>query len=95
MAPDYRDTLRQIVDEYKDVFHKTLPKGRPTKRDIVHGINTILGIGQVSRPPYQLSLAERDEIEAQVKDLLAQGFIRPSIGSNSAPILFVPKRNGR
>ena len=30
-----------------------------------------------------------------MKDLLAQGFIRPSASPYSAPILFVPKKDGR
>ena len=34
-------------------------------------------------------------MEEQVKDLLAQGFIRPSNSPYGAPILFVPKKDGR
>ena len=34
-------------------------------------------------------------MEEQVKDLLAQGFIRPSASPYSTPILFVPKKDGR
>ena len=48
-----------------------------------------------SRPPYRLGLAEQDEMEEQVKDLLAQGFNRPSASPYGAPILFVPKKDGR
>ena len=48
-----------------------------------------------SRPPYRLGPAEQDEMEEQVKDLLAQGFIRPSASPYGAPILFVPKKDGR
>ena len=39
--------------------------------------------------------AEQDELEEQVKDLLAQGFIRPSCSPYGAPVLFVPKKDGR
>ena len=38
---------------------------------------------------------EQDELEEQIKDLLAQGFIRPSCSLYRAPILFVPKKDGR
>ena len=31
--------LEELVDEFKDVFLDTLPKGRPPKKDIVHGIS--------------------------------------------------------
>ena len=83
------------MDEFKDVFPDTLPKGRPPKRDIVHEIRTEEGAKPPSRPPYRLGPAEQDEMEEQVKDLLAQGFIRPSASPYGAPILFVPKKDGR
>ena len=47
------------------------------------------------RPPYRLGPAEQDELEEQIKDLLAQGFIRPSCSPYGAPVLFVPKKDGR
>ena len=95
VAPEQRDKLREIIEEYRDVFPDTLPKGRPPKRDIVHEINTEPGVEPVNRPPYRLSPAEQDKMEEQVKDLLAQGFIRPSNSPYGAPILFVPKKDGR
>ena len=49
----------------------------PQKRDIVHEIRTEEGAKPPSRPPYRLSPSEQDEMEEQVKDLLAQGFIGP------------------
>ena len=83
------------MDEFKDVFPDTLPKGRPPKWDIVHEIRTEEGAKPPSRPPYRLGPAEQDEMEEQVKNLLAQGFIRPSASPYGAPILFVPKKDGR
>ena len=93
--PGVRGKLKELVDEFKDVFPDTLPKGRPPKRDIVHEIRTKEGAKPPSRPPYRLGPAEQDEMEEQVKDLLAQGFIRPSASPYGAPILFVPKKDGR
>ena len=95
MAPEQRDKLWEIIEEYRDVFPSTLPKGRPPKRDTVHEISTEPGVELVNRPPYQLSPAEQDEMEEQVKDLLAQGFIKPSNSPYGAAILFVPKKDGR
>ena len=37
----------------------------------------------------------KDELEEQIKDLLAQGFIRPSCSPYGAHVLFVPKKDGR
>ena len=90
--PGVRGKLKELVDEFKDVFPDTLPKGRPPKRDIVHEIRTEEGAKPPSQPPYRLGPAEQDEMGEQVKDLLAQGFIRPSASPYGAPILFVPKR---
>ena len=95
VSPDVRGKLKELVDEFKDVFPDTLPKGRLPKRDIVHEIRTEEGAKPPSRPPYRLGPAEQDEMEEQVKDLLAQGFIRPSASPYGAPILFVPKKDGR
>lgn len=95
VAPEFRETLRGIVNEYKEVFPDKLPKGRPPKRDVEHHIETVPGVEPPSRPPYRLGPAEQDEMEAQIKDLLEQGFIRPSASPYGAPILFVPKKDGR
>ena len=94
-SPEVRGKSKELVDEFKDVFPDTLPKGRPPKRDIVHEIHTEEGAKPPSRPPCRLGPAEQDEMEEQVKDLLAQGFIRPSASPYGAPILFVPKKDGR
>ena len=93
--PGVRGKLKELVDEFKDVFPDTLPKGRPPKRDIVHEIRIEEGAKPPSRPPYRLSPSEQDEMEEQVKDLLAQGFIRRNASPYGAPILFVPKKDGR
>ena len=67
-------------------------KGRPPKRDAEHDIQIEEGSKPPSRPPYRLGPAEQDELEAQVKDLLAQGFIRPSSSPYGAPVLFIPEK---
>ena len=59
------------MDAYKDVIPDTLPKGHPPKIDIVHEIRTEEGAKPPSRPPYRLGPAKQDEMEGQVKDVLA------------------------
>ena len=93
--PGVHGKLKELVDEFKDVFPDTLPKGLPPKRDIMHEIRTEEGAKPPSRPPYRLGSAEQDEMEEQIKDLLAPGFIRPNASPYGAPILFVPKKDGR
>lgn len=43
---------------------------------------------------YRLTPLEKDALAAQVQDLLAKGWINPSVSPWSAPILFVPKPDG-
>ncbi len=47
-----------------------------------------------NRPPFRLSLPERQEVDTQVKELLEAGRIVPSCSSYGAPVLFVPKPDG-
>ena len=62
---------------------------------VEHSIKIEPGSKPSYRPPYRLGPAEQDELEEQIRDLLAQGFIRPSCRPYGAPFLFVPKKDGR
>ena len=95
VSPDVRGKLKELVDEFKDIFPDTLPKGHSPKRDIINEIHMEEGAKPPSRPPHRLGPAEQDEMEEQVKHLLAQGFIRASASAYGTPILFVPKKDGR
>ena len=91
----YRGKLEEIIHEYRDIFPEQLPKGIPPTRVVEHTINVEPGSKPSYRPPYRLGPAEQDELEEQIRDLLAQGFIQPSCSPYGAPVLFVPKKDGR
>ena len=91
----HRGKLEKIIQEYRDVFPEQLPKGIPPARVVEHSIPIEPGSKPSYRPPYRLGPAEQDELEEQIKDLLAQGFIQPSCSPYGAPVLFVPKKDGR
>ena len=93
--PGVHKKLKELVDEFKDIFPDTLPKGLSPKRDIVHEIRIEEGAKSPSQPPYRLGPIEQDEMEEYGKDLLAQGFIGPKASSYGTPILFVPQKDGR
>ena len=95
VAEEYRDRLKELLDKHISLFVDKLPHGKPPDRGVEHEINLEPGAQPVSRPPYRLSPKEQEEMETQVKDLLAQGLIRPSFSPWGAPILFVPKKDGR
>ena len=95
VAKEHQTKLQTILADFRDVFKDKLPKGPPPKREVVHSIEVQPGSEPTYRTPYRLRPAEQDELEEQVKDLLAQGFIRPSQSPYGAPVLFVPKKDGR
>ena len=74
----HREKLTQLVTEFRDIFPEQLPKGIPPERVVEHSIKIEPGSKPSYRPPYRLGPAEQDELEEQIRDLLAQGFIRPS-----------------
>ena len=78
VAKEHQENLRTILAEYRDVFRDKLPTGPPPKREVAHSIEVQPDSKPAYRTPYRLRPAEQDELEDQVKDLLAQGFIRPS-----------------
>ena len=91
----HREKLGHMIQQYRDIFPEQLPKGIPPKRVVEHSIKIEPGSKPSYWPPYWLGPAEQDELEEQIKDLLAQGFIRPSCSPYGAPVLFVPKKDGR
>ena len=80
--------------KFADVFPADLPPGLPPERAIGHTIPLIADAAPPFRGMYRLSVIERQEVEAQVKDLLAKGFIQPSTSPFGAPVLFVNKKDG-
>ena len=91
----YQQKLREILIDFQDVFPEKLPAGRPPKRPVELEIKEEPGTAPPSRPSYRLSPKEQEELQEQIKDLLDQGFIRPSVSPYGAPVLFVPKKDGR
>ena len=90
-----RMELDTLLREYADLFPERLPKGQPPKRQVEFEIQTKEDAVPPSKPPYRLSPKEHDELQAQIDKLLAQGHIRPSSNPYGAPVLFVPKKDGR
>ena len=95
VSEEHREMLESILMEFKDVFPEHLPPGSPPKRAVELSICEQEGSSPPSRAPYRLSPQEQVELEEQIQDLLSHGFIRPSVSPYGAPILFVPKKDGR
>ena len=90
-----REQLQATLEEYRDVFPDKLPYGPPPRRVVDHEIETTPGAAPPHKSPYRLSTAEQDELRRQIDTLLEQGWIRPSSSPYGAPILFIPKKDGK
>jgi len=83
-----------IVQEFADVFPEELP-GLPPKREVDFSIELEPGTRPISKAPYRMAPAELKELKEQFQELLDRRFIRPSVSSWGAPVLFVRKRMAR
>lgn len=90
-----KSMLAKLLSQYQDVFPEGLPPGMPPDRNVVHPISLAQDAKPSYRPMYRLSPEEKEECEKQVKDLLDKGLIQPSSSPWGAPVLFVPKPNGK
>ena len=66
-----------VVNGFLEVFPYELPK-IPPKREIDWHLS-FTELQPTSIPPYRMALAELKEMKEQLKDLLEEGFIQPSI----------------
>uniref|UniRef100_A0A0G4HXF4 Uncharacterized protein n=1 Tax=Chromera velia CCMP2878 TaxID=1169474 RepID=A0A0G4HXF4_9ALVE len=84
---------RWVVGEYRDIFCDEISK-LPPRRSVEFAIDLEPGHPPPTRPPYRLSFGELDKMRRQLDDLLAKGFIRPSVSPFAAPAFFVAKKDG-
>ena len=84
--------LDSVLKEYEDVFQSD--KGNLGHCDLMpFKINTG-DAHPIRQRPYRVPLHKREIIEAQVKDMLEEGVIRPSQSPWASPITLVPKKGG-
>ena len=79
--------------EFDDVFPEELTQ-LPPYREVDHAIELIPGAQPVARRPYKMSLPKAIELKEQLKQLIDQGFIKPSVSPWSTPVLFNLKKDG-
>ncbi|GBG73245.1 hypothetical protein CBR_g12963 [Chara braunii] len=81
----------ELLDNYEDVFQA--PAGVIPDRPICHGITLEDGAVPPRGCIYRMSEEELQVLRAQLDDLLAKGWIRPSCLPYGALVLFVRKKN--
>ncbi|SNX84008.1 uncharacterized protein MEPE_02716 [Melanopsichium pennsylvanicum] len=87
LPPEYR--------EYADVFDAKRADQLPPHRPHDHEINLEAGKTPPYGALYSLSHREQEELRNYLRKMQAIGFIRPSSSQAAAPLLFVPKKDGR
>ncbi|XP_070014338.1 uncharacterized protein [Nicotiana sylvestris] len=78
-----------VVREFTDVFPSDLPS-MPPDRNINFYIDLAPGTQPISIPPYHMA---SKELKEQLEELLAKGFVRPSVSPCGASVLFVKKKD--
>ena len=91
------ETLQQYRRDFPAVFQQDLPE--PTEvpspvPETIHTIPLLPNAKPVFRRQWRFSPREREELEKQVKYMLAKGIIQPSSSPWAAPCLFTPKPDG-
>ncbi len=89
----HHKSLPYTLQEFPDIFPAELP-GMPPEREIDFMNELIPDTVPISRAPYRMAFAELKELKTHLDDLLALGFIRPSVSPWGAPVLFVKKKDG-
>jgi hypothetical protein len=89
---DIPPEIHAVIDSHQDLFQ--YPTALPPSRDYYHQIPLIPGVKPVNVKPYRYSPIQKDEIERQVKEMLANGIIKPSCSPFASPVLLVKKKDG-
>jgi hypothetical protein len=90
MANNIEEIL--MVWEFPDVFTDDL-LGMPPERDIEFKMELQPSTAPIARSPYKMSCDELVELKIQLKDLLNNGYIRPSSSPWGYPALFASKKD--
>lgn len=84
--------IEAVLTQHMDVF-KT-PTELPPHMDFDHQIPLLPGVQAVNVKPYRYSPQQKNEIERQIKEMLAQGIIQTSRSPFASPVLLVRKKDG-
>lgn len=85
------DIMSALLRDFADLFEP--PRGLPPVRRQDHRIPLKPNTEAVAVRPYRYPQLQKDEIEKQCEDMLAQGIIRESTSAFSSPVLLVKKHD--
>jgi hypothetical protein len=85
------EPVSSLLDEFQELFAE--PQGLPHMRQFDHAIPLLPGAKPVNLRPYRFNPAQKDEVEKQVAQMLAQGIIRVSTSPYASPVILVLKKD--
>ncbi|XP_047946872.1 uncharacterized protein LOC125193165 [Salvia hispanica] len=91
-SDDLDPMILAVLRSHEAVFRT--PTGVPPPRPLDHRIHLLPNSKPVNVRPYRYPYFQKNEIEKQVKEMLASGVIRPSHSSFSSPVLLIRKKDG-
>ena len=82
-----------VLVDFKDIFPEEI-LGLPPNQDLDISIELTPKSLPTSKSPYHISAPEMVELNLQLQELIAKGYIRPSVSHWGSPILFIKKKDG-
>ena len=92
LNPEQQDSLRALLNEYRDIFAVT-PEELGRTNLVHHHIDTGNHPPLRSRP-YRVPHAQKETIENHINDMLSRDVIQPSASPWASPVVLVPKPDG-
>jgi len=89
------DKIPQYYEDYQKLFLKTTAETLAERRTFDHAIDLKPGALPPWGPIYPMSAYQLDTLHKYLKEMLKQGKIVDSQSPAGAPILFVPKPDGK
>ena len=86
------DSVRELIEEFGNVFPNELPPELSPLRDIQHQIDLVSGAALPNRLHFRMSPKEHVELQRQVKEFW--GHIKENLSPCVVPALLTPKKDG-
>jgi hypothetical protein len=83
--------IENLLQQYGDVFAE--PTDLPPARDCDHRIPLVENATPPQVRPYRIPHKQKDELEKQIKQLLASKMIQPSHSPYASPVILVKKKD--
>ena len=89
---DQQNTLRKLLDEYRDVFASRTEEVRQT--NVASAYFELIEPRVICQRPYKMSADQTKAAHVQIQKMLAANFIEPSFSVYNCPIMLLKKRSG-